>query len=81
MIFFRDSLVVQWSGLHAPAAGSVGSIPRSGRPVGEGNGNPLQYSCLEGYSPWARKSRTYLSDQTTTTGRLPHLRCLIKPVS
>ena len=28
-------------------AGDVGSIPGSGRPPGEGNGNPLQYSCLE----------------------------------
>ena len=25
----------------------LGSIPRSGRFPGEGNGNPLQYSCLE----------------------------------
>ena len=25
----------------------VGSIPGSGRSSGEGNGNPLQYSCLE----------------------------------
>ena len=25
----------------------VGSIPGSGRSPGEGNGNPLQYSCLE----------------------------------
>ena len=25
----------------------TGSIPRSGRSPGEGNGNPLQYSCLE----------------------------------
>ena len=25
----------------------VGSIPRSGRSPGEGNGNPLQYPCLE----------------------------------
>ena len=25
----------------------LGSIPESGRPPGEGNGNPLQYSCLE----------------------------------
>ena len=24
-----------------------GSIPGSGRCLGEGNGNPLQYSCLE----------------------------------
>ena len=27
-------------------AGDVGSIPGSERPPGEGNGNPLQYSCL-----------------------------------
>ena len=25
----------------------LGSIPGSGRSPGEGNGNPLQYSCLE----------------------------------
>ena len=25
----------------------VGLIPESGRSPGEGNGNPLQYSCLE----------------------------------
>ena len=28
-------------------AGDPGSIPGSGRSPGEGNGNPLQYSCLE----------------------------------
>ena len=28
-------------------AGDLGSIPGPGRPPGEGNGNPLQYSCLE----------------------------------
>ena len=27
--------------------GDLGSIPVSGRSPGEGNGNPLQYSCLE----------------------------------
>ena len=44
-------------------AGDMGSIPGSGRSPGEGNGNPLQYSCLEnpmqrslaGYSPWDRR--------------------------
>ena len=30
-----------------PSAGDSGSIPGSGRSSGEGNGNPLQYSCLE----------------------------------
>ena len=28
-------------------AGDVSSIPESGRSPGEGNGKPLQYSCLE----------------------------------
>ena len=28
-------------------AGDTGSIPGWGRSPGEGNGNPLQYSCLE----------------------------------
>ena len=28
-------------------AGDLGSVPESGRSPGEGNGYPLQYSCLE----------------------------------
>ena len=28
-------------------SGDLGLIPGSGRPPGEGNGNPFQYSCLE----------------------------------
>ena len=31
----------------AYSVGDPGSIPRLGRSSGEGNGNPLQYSCLE----------------------------------
>ena len=31
----------------ACSAGDLGLIPGSGRSSGEGNGNPLQYSCLE----------------------------------
>ena len=46
------------------SAGDLGSIPGSGRSPGEGNGHPLQYSCLEnpmdrrslvGYSPRCHK--------------------------
>ena len=45
-------------------AGDVRSIPGWGRSPGEGNGNPIQYSCLEnphgqrslaGYSTWGSK--------------------------
>ena len=31
----------------AYSVGDLGLIPGSGRSSGEGNGNPLQYSCLE----------------------------------
>ena len=31
----------------AYSVGDLGSIPGSGRSSGEGNGNPLRYSCLE----------------------------------
>ena len=34
-------------------AGDMGSVPVLGRSPGEGNGNPLQYSCLE--IPWMEK--------------------------
>ena len=38
-------------------AGDVGSIPGSGRSLGEGKGNALQYTCLENPvdRPWGRK--------------------------
>ena len=53
--------------------GDLGSIPGSGRFPGEGNGNPLQYSCLENPmdgGAWqatvngVAKSQTQLSDFT-----------------
>ena len=34
--------------------GNLGSIPELGRFPGEGNGNPLQYSCLEKSHGWRR---------------------------
>jgi len=54
--------------LSACNAGDPGLIPGSGRSSGEGNGNPLQYSCLENlmdgaWSPWGRK-------ESDTTERL-----------
>ena len=33
--------------VHAGDTGYAGSIPGLGRPPVKGNGNPLQYSCLE----------------------------------
>ena len=60
----------------AYSAGDPGSIPGSGTSPGEGNSNPLQYSCLE--NPMDRgawwttvhgvtESRTRLSDFTFQT--------------
>ena len=52
-------------------AGDPGSIPGLGRSRGEGNGNPLQYSCLEnpmvgGTVYGVAKSQTRLSGFTFT---------------
>ena len=44
---FPDGLDDEESTRHA---GDLGPIPGLGRSPGEGNGNPLQYSCLE--HPW-----------------------------
>ena len=48
------------------SVGKTGSMPRLGKSPGEGNGYPLQYSCLENstdkgawwaiYSPWVVRS-------------------------
>ena len=50
-------------------AGDPGSIPGSGRSLGEGNGNPLQYSCLEnpmdGGAWWATSPRGRKESDTT----------------
>ena len=55
----------------ASNAGDVGSSPGLGRSPGDGNGNPLQYSCLENSMDrraWqasvhgVTKSQTRLSD-------------------
>ena len=56
--------------------GDLGLIPGLGRSPGEGNGNPLQYSCLENpmnrgawqvYSPWGRKESDTTEQLMTVT--------------
>ena len=44
MGFFPSGAVVKKATFNA---GDLGLIPGSGRSPGEGNGNPLQYFCLE----------------------------------
>ena len=56
---FQVVLVVKNLPISAGDVRDPGSIPRLGRSPGEGNGYPLQYSCLEnpmvGYSSWGHK--------------------------
>ena len=62
-------------------AGDLGSIPRSGRSPGEGNGHPLQCSCLEnprdGGAWWAAvygvaQNRTRLKWLSSSSSRQGH---------
>ena len=46
-LYIRASLVSSVDKESAYSAGDLGSIPGLGRYPGEGNGHPLQYSCLE----------------------------------
>ena len=64
-------LVVKNPSVSSGNMGDMGSIPGSGKALGEGNGNPLQYSCVEnlmdGGAWWAivhgfKKSWKTLSD-------------------
>ena len=55
-------------------AGNLGSIPGSGRSLGEGNGNPLQYSCLENSvdrGAW-RSIVHYVTKESDTTEQITH---------
>ena len=62
----HPSLIAQLLKESACSAGDLGSISELGRPPGEGNGNPLQYSGLENSMDCVvhgvEKSRTQLSD-------------------
>ena len=62
-----------WLGESTGNVGDPVSVPRSGRSPGEGNGNPLQYSCLEkshgqrsltSYRPWGHRVRYNLTANT-----------------
>ena len=72
MLGFPDGSVVKNLPANTGDTRDMGSIPGSGRSLGVGNGNPLQYSylensmdkrSLEGYSPWGCKE----SDTTEHT--------------
>ena len=71
--------VVKRLPLDAGDTGDTGLIPESERSPGEGNGNPLEYSCLEnphgqrslvGHSPWGHKEL----DMTEHAGTFTHFK-------
>ena len=55
---------------HACNSEDPGSIPGSGRSLGEGNSNPLQYSCLEN----SMERETWLSNEHFSTYKIQFLR-------
>ena len=70
-------------------AGDLGSIPGLGRFPGEGNGNPLQYSCLENpmdggaWCPWGPKEsdtteqlHVHIKENLTLLGISDYLFCV-----
>ena len=68
----------------ACCSGDLGSIPGSGRCPGEGNGNPLQYFCLEnpkdrgalwGYVPWNHEELNMTEQLTLSRPLLPYCGC------
>ena len=71
------------------SAGDAGSIPRLRRSPGEGNGNPLQYSCWEiswtGKSEGlqfigSQKSQTQVSDYNNSNSKITAAQSMIKPL-
>ena len=59
----------------ACSVGHPGSIPESGRSPGEGNGYPLQYSCLENsMDRGAQRSFTLREDEFGISERLSKTR-------
>ena len=65
-------------------AGDPGSIPSLGRSPGEGNGNPLQYSCLKNPMDrgawWATVHGVAESDTTSVSNFTFTFSCALKSV-
>ena len=66
---FPDGTMIKTPPANAGDAGDIGLIPGSGRSPGEGNGNPLQYSCLENpmdRGTWWQRSAWGCKESDTT---------------
>ena len=87
-VFARLTVELQWANLcegfsdglavkNPPAnTGDTGSIPGSGRSPGEGNGNPLQYSCLGNPMNRGAWRATVVAKELDTNERLKITKCV-----
>ena len=80
---FPGGTVVKNLPANAGDARDTGSIPRSGRSPGGGNGNPLQYACLKSstdrgpdYCPWSFKELDMAKHTRTCTHTHTHTHTL-----
>ena len=76
LLGFPDGTVAKNLPARAGGARDSGSVPGSGRSLGEGNGNPLQYSCLENPADrgaWPTRVHGVTKSQTQrSTHKLQH---------
>ena len=64
-------------------AGNLDLIPGSGRSPGEGNGNPLQYSCLENpmhRGAWRATVHGVAKSRTRLKQLSSHVKCNLEPL-
>ena len=76
---FPDGSAVKEAACNAENAGKEGLIPRWGRSPGRGNGNLLQYSCLENSldrGTWWSTVRGITKDSDTTKQLNTHANAL-----
>ena len=72
---FPSGAVVKNPPANAGDTGDAGSIPGSGRAPGGGNGNPLQYSCLDNpmnRKDWRATVHAVAGQHAGTCGRIEH---------
>ena len=73
---FPDVSAGKESACNAGDAGNAGSLPRSGRSPGGGNGNPLQYACQG--NPMDRRASGATVQRVTNSWTRPSTSTILK---